>query len=72
MEAFLEELGIKPEPSEPSFEHCDTDEGPTFNDNQIQKSNRIVKTLGVKKMSLNVKNLSRSPNMHTFKFKKLA
>jgi hypothetical protein len=35
LEQFLEELGIKIEPSEPttSFEINDTDEGPTFNDN---------------------------------------
>jgi len=35
LEAFLEELGIKPEPSEPSFENNDIDEGPTFADNVI-------------------------------------
>ena len=28
----MEELGIKPEPSEPSFENNDIDEGPTFNE----------------------------------------
>jgi hypothetical protein len=33
LENFLEDLGLKMEPSEPSFEPADMDEGPTFNEN---------------------------------------